>query len=105
MNYCFEVRAGWQEKLAAIVHSDASCRIQTVSKNDGLYYKLIHSFWARTGIPCILNTSFNLAGEPIVESPAQAIADFVKTKMDFLVLENFWLAKNYLHGKKSLATK
>ncbi|HJX59410.1 hypothetical protein A2V61_02105 [Candidatus Woesebacteria bacterium RBG_19FT_COMBO_47_8] len=105
MNYCFEVRAGWQEKLAAIVHSDASCRIQTVSKNDGLYYKLIHSFWARTGIPCILNTSFNLAGEPIVESPAQAIADFVKTKMDFLVLGNFWLAKNYLHGKKSLATK
>jgi len=105
MNYCFEVRAKWQGKLAAIVHKDTTCRIQTVNRSDGLYYKLIRSFWARTGIPCILNTSFNLAGEPIVESPAQAIADFVKTKMDFLVLENFWLAKNYLHGKKSLATK
>jgi len=86
MTFCFLVKNDKRKELAAIVHADGTCRIQTVNKENGLYYKLIKRFYEITGIPCLLNTSFNLKGEPIVENPKQAIEDFLKTKMDYLVL-------------------
>jgi len=93
MNFCFAVREGRQSKLAAIVHHDGSCRVQTVNKNNGRYYLLIKKFYEHTGIPCLLNTSFNLGGEPIVENPQQALEDFKKTTMDYLVIGDFLVSK------------
>ena len=94
MIFCFSVKKEKRKALAAIVHEDNTCRIQTVNKEDnGRYYKLIDKYYKLTGIPCILNTSFNLKGEPIVENPKQAIEDFLKTKMDYLVIGDYVVAK------------
>ena len=93
MNFCFQVKENVRKNIAAIVHEDYSCRIQTVSQDNGIYYKLIKKFYRITGIPVLLNTSFNLKGEPIVETPQQAIDDFLKTKMDYLVIGNFIASK------------
>lgn len=96
MNFCFQVKKEKRSDIAAIVHEDYSCRIQTVSKSDGIYYKLIKEFYRITDIPVLLNTSFNLKGEPIVETPQQAIDDFLKTSMDYLVIGSFIISKkNY----------
>lgn len=93
MNFCFEVYKDKRNMIASIVHKDNTCRIQTVNEDNGFYYKLIKSFYKLTGIPCVLNTSFNLSFEPIVESPKQAIDDFVNTKMDALVIGNYLVQK------------
>lgn len=93
MNYCFQVKAEKQKELAAITHQDGSCRIQTVNRNNGLYYDLIKEFYKQTGNACILNTSFNLKGEPIVETPKQALEDFLKTKLDVLVIGDFIVSR------------
>ncbi len=89
MNFCFQVKEKKREDLTAIVHKDNTCRIQTVSPGNDRYYRLIKAYYQKTGIGCILNTSFNLKGEPIVETPRQAIEDFLKTSMDLLVINNF----------------
>ena len=94
MTFCFKVKKNKKE-LAAIVHADGTCRVQTVNKVNGRYFLLINKFYNLTGIPCILNTSFNLKGEPIVENPEQAIEDFLRTKMDYLVIGDFLLSKTY----------
>ena len=93
MTFCFLAKDDKRKELEAIVHADGTCRIQTVNKENGLYYKLIKRFYEISGIPCLLNTSFNLKGEPIVENPKQAIEDFLKTKMDYLVLGEFVISK------------
>ncbi len=94
MNFCFKVKKDRQKDLAAITHEDGTCRIQTVNRDNGLYYELIKEFYRQTGIPCILNTSFNVKGEPIVETPEQAINDFLKSKMGILVIGSFIVQKN-----------
>ncbi len=93
MNFCFKVKSDKRNVLAAIVHADNTCRIQTVTEKDSRYYKLLNKFYEISGIPCLLNTSFNLAGEPLVESPAQAIDDFLKVPMDYLAIGNFLIHK------------
>jgi carbamoyltransferase len=75
-------------KVPSIVHVDGTCRMQTLTKENGAYYDLVKEFDALTGTPLILNTSFNLGGDPIVETPADALDTFLKTDMDYLVLEN-----------------
>ncbi|MBP9760305.1 MAG: hypothetical protein KBD24_02955 [Candidatus Pacebacteria bacterium] len=73
--------------VPSIVHVDNTCRMQTVTKEDnGIYFDLINEFNKITGIPLVLNTSFNLGGEPIVETPNDAIDTFLRTNMDYLVL-------------------
>ncbi len=99
MNFCFQVKKHKQQKLAAIVHQDESCRIQTVAPENGRYYLLIKAYAKKTHIGCIMNTSFNLQGEPIVETPRQAVVDFLKTPMDYLIINNYIVKKN---GKKLL---
>lgn len=96
MTFCFQVKKNKKDDLTAIVHRDGTCRIQTVDKTNGRYFKLIKKFYQLTGIPCILNTSFNLKGEPIVENPDQAVEDFLKTKMDYLMIEDFLVFKTHL---------
>jgi carbamoyltransferase len=93
MNFCFQVRQDKKGKIPAITHKDGTCRIQTVIKDNGRYYTLIKEFFKLTGIPVILNTSFNLKGEPIVESPEQAVNDFLRTKIDHLVIGDFIVNK------------
>ena len=93
MIFCFIVRKEKRKELSAIVHKDNTCRIQTVNKDNGRYYKLIKKYHNLTGIACILNTSFNLKGEPIVENPKQAIEDFLKTKMDYLAIGDYLVSK------------
>lgn len=94
MTFCFIVRSNKRSSLQAIVHKDNTCRIQTVNKKNGRYYRLISEFFKITKIPCVLNTSFNLKGEPIVENPQQAIEDFLKTKMDYLVIGDYIVSKS-----------
>ncbi|MEJ2545443.1 MAG: carbamoyltransferase, partial [Calditrichaceae bacterium] len=83
-----------RSKIPAVTHIDNSARIQTVNRIDNpLYYDLINSFNKRTGCPVIINTSFNVRGEPIVESPSDAYICFMRTEMDNLVLGSFILDK------------
>jgi len=80
--------------LPAITHVDYSARIQTVHRETNpRYHKLIEAFEQRTGCPVLVNTSFNVRGEPIVGSPEDAYRCFMRTEMDYLVIENFILAK------------
>lgn len=84
-----------RSEVPAITHVDYSARVQTVSKNDNpTYHKLISSFFSKTGCPLVVNTSFNVRGEPIVESPIDAYKCFMRTEMDVLVLGNFVLEKS-----------
>lgn len=80
--------------LPAITHVDNSARIQTVDKRDNpLYHRLIECFYEKTGCPTIINTSFNVRGEPIVCSPEEAYTCFMRTNMDYLVMGSCILDK------------
>ena len=81
--------------MPAITHVDCSARVQTVDAcRHPRYHKLIRAFERRTGCPVIINTSFNVRGEPIVCSPEHAYRCFMGTNMDALVLEDFLLLKS-----------
>jgi carbamoyltransferase len=81
--------------LPAITHLDYSARIQTVHpETNPRYYALLKQFEALTGCPVIVNTSFNVRGEPLVCTPQDAYQCFMRTEMDYLVLENFLLSKH-----------
>ena len=83
-----------RSELPAITHVDYSARVQTVHEDTNrLYHKLIKAFEARTGCGVLVNTSFNVRGEPIVCTPEDAYRCFMRTEMDYLVLENYLLAK------------
>ncbi len=80
--------------IPAVTHVDYSARLQTVSaKNNPKYHALIKRFYEKTGCPVIINTSFNVRGEPIVCTPFDAYRCFMRTEMDYLVLGNYILAK------------
>ena len=93
------VRPEWREKIPAVVHVDGTARVQTVRRdtNDRLY-RLLKAFEAKTGVPVLLNTSFNIRGEPIVEAPRDAIECFLRTGIDYLALHDMLIAKSRLHG-------
>ena len=81
-------------KIAATVHNDNSSRVQTVSEeNNKKFYQLIKSFYELSKIPVLLNTSFNVKGQPIVNTPKQAIDTFLNTKIDVLVIHDYILTK------------
>ena len=84
-----------RSKLPAITHVDYSARVQTVSSSTNpRYHNLIQAFQRRTGCPTVVNTSFNVRGEPIVCTPQDAYRCFMRTEMDVLVLENQLLLKH-----------
>ncbi len=88
------VREEKRSTLPAITHVDGSGRLQTVvSGQSPLYYRLIESFGEASGTPVVLNTSFNLRGEPIVNTPGNAYNTFMASEMDALVVGNFFLTK------------
>ncbi len=84
--------------VPAVVHVDGTGRVQTVTQSTPRLYALVKRFYSGTGVPMLLNTSFNIAGEPIVESPEDAIWCFLESGMDRCVLENFMLAKEGGYG-------
>lgn len=89
-----QVKEEWREKIPAITHIDNSARHQSVTEeNNPKFYKLIKSFYEKTGIPVLLNTSFNGPKEPIVESPEDAIRTFLEIGLDFLVIGDILLMK------------
>ena len=84
-----------RSKVPGITHVDNSARIQTVSKKvNSVFYDLINEFYKLTKTPMLINTSFNIRGEPIVCSPGDAFKCFMGTKLDVLVIENYVLEKD-----------
>ena len=97
MLYVVDVRPEKRALLPAITHVDGTGRLQTVRREtDPLYYRLIETFGHATGVPVVLNTSFNLRSEPIVNTPAEAFRTFSKSGMDALVLGDFVIDKRDL---------
>ena len=91
----FEVKPEKIKEIPAVVHIDGTTRPHTVKKHiNPIYWKLIKNFEEETSIPVILNTSFNVRGEPIVCSPQDAIDNFINTSLDYLILGNYLIKGN-----------
>jgi len=95
-----------RSEIPAVTHVDGSARIQTIRRDQNpRYYDLLKAFEKRTGCPVIINTSFNVRGEPIVESPKDAVNCFLHTQMDYLVLGNCLLSKAKMTGVANVDTE
>jgi len=93
MEKVYKIKAQKREFIPAVTHIDGTGRLQTVSKTmNPLYYDLISEFHKLTGVPIVLNTSFN-ENEPIVNTPSEAIECFLRTRMDVLVVGNFYMER------------
>lgn len=95
MSFTFRIKSEKKDIIPAPIHIDGTARLQTVNKRaNPLFWHLIKEFQDITGIPVLLNTSFN-ENEPIVNTPKEALGCFLRTKMDILVLGNYFLEKYY----------
>jgi carbamoyltransferase len=93
MVVAYKIKPRMREIIPAVAHQDGTGRLQTVEKEvNPLYWKLIRRFGDVAGVPVLLNTSFN-ENEPIVNTPAQAIDCFLRTRMDTLVIGSFFVPK------------
>ena len=93
------VREDKRDVLPAITHEDGSGRLQTVyQKYAPGYHRLIERFGEITGVPVIMNTSFNLKGEPIVSSPVMAVATFMRCGLDVLYVGSYRIDKADMRG-------
>ena len=94
----FEVRPDKRDVIPAVTHADRSARVQTVARRvNPRYWRLIYEFDRLTGVPVVMNTSFNLRGEPIVCTPKDAIRTFYSSGMEFLVLGDHIIPKDPSH--------
>ena len=94
MERVYLIKKKWRSKIPAVTHIDGSGRIQTVSKETNKrFYKIIKEFYNLTGVPVVLNTSFNLNGEPVVMTPEDAIRTFYTCGLDILVLNDYIIYK------------
>jgi carbamoyltransferase len=90
MMYAVNCQPGIAEKIPSIIHVDGTCRIQTVTQEQNFhYYNLIKEFHKETGCPILFNTSFNLGGEPLVETLEDAIWTLKNSDIDYLFLPEF----------------
>jgi carbamoyltransferase len=95
MTEVYPVREEKKAIIPAVTHEDGTARLQTVSKKvNRPYWELIHHFGERTGVPVVLNTSFNVKGQPIVNTPGQAVETFLNTDIDALVCGNYLVLKS-----------
>ena len=83
-----------RSEIPAVTHVDDTARIQTVTAENGIYFDLLKKFKDKTGCPIIVNTSFNIRGEPPVNTPIDAYKCFMATDLDVLVIGNCILEKN-----------
>lgn len=87
MTMSVPVREEWREQLRAVTHVDGTARVQTVDQaHEPLYHRLISAFADLTGVPAVLNTSFNVQGQPIIESPRDAVATFAGSGLDAVLI-------------------
>jgi carbamoyltransferase len=94
MLFVYDVKPGKAGKIPAVRHVDGTARIQTVNKQQhALYYDLLKAFKKKTGVPVLINTSFNTLGKPIVCTPRDAIECFWSSPFDALVIGSFLLEK------------
>ena len=94
------VRPEKRETIPAVTHVDGTGRLQTVfPQTNPRYHRLIEQFGQATGVPVLMNTSFNLRGEPIVTTPQNAYSTFVRSEMDLLVMGDCLVAKKELAWK------
>jgi carbamoyltransferase len=94
MTFVFPVRPEFRDTIPGAVHVDGTSRIQTITDQDTpLLAALLRQFTTLTDVPCLINTSFNVAGEPIVCTPADALNCFLGTEIDYLVLGNYLVTK------------
>jgi carbamoyltransferase len=94
MEKVFQFREAQRAAVPAVVHADGSGRLQTVeARHNPRFHELITRFGELTGIPIVLNTSFNLNGEPVVETPEDAIRTFYACGLDVLYLGDWRIAK------------
>jgi carbamoyltransferase len=94
MLFVFDVKPGAADKIPAVRHVDGTARIQTIRREQNpLYYDLLRAFQRRTGVPVLVNTSFNTRGEPIVCTPRDAVECFWTSPLDALVIGSFLLEK------------
>lgn len=90
-----QVKDDYRDKIPAVVHVDGTARVQTVHKErEPFLYALLEAFKLVSGTSVLLNTSFNDNGQPIVESPRDAITTFLNTNIDVLVMENYIVEKS-----------
>ena len=87
------IRPERRAQIPAVTHVDGTGRLQTVDRSNPRYYALIEAFFRLTGVPMVLNTSFN-ENEPVVCRPEEALDCFLRTKMDLLVLGNHVVRRN-----------
>jgi len=93
MNFVFTIKEEKRSIIPAVCHVDNTGRVQTVNKKDNeKFFNLINSFFQKTGVPILLNTSFN-ENEPIVFTPKEAIETFLRTKMDYLVIQKYLISR------------
>ncbi|MFJ7496718.1 carbamoyltransferase [Streptomyces sp. NPDC097727] len=94
MTFVFPVREEYRERIPGACHVDGTARVQTVDdRQNPVLARLLRAFTDRTGVPCLLNTSFNVAGEPIVCSPRDALECLLATEIDHLVIDRFVITK------------
>lgn len=87
MMYAMDCQPGVEEKIPAIIHVDGTCRIQTVKEHQNpVYYEMIKEFYDRTGVPILFNTSFNLGGEPLVETIDDAVRTLKESEIEYLYI-------------------
>jgi carbamoyltransferase len=94
MLFVYDIAPGKAERIPAVCHVDGTARIQTVNRRQNpLYYDLLKSFQQRTGVPVLVNTSFNTRGEPVVCTPRDAVECFWTSPIDALAIGSFLLEK------------
>ena len=99
MMYAVKCQEGIEEKIPAIIHVDGTCRIQTVTEDvNPHYYGLINEFYEQTGCPIIFNTSFNLGGEPLVETLDDALRTLHNSRIEYLYLPEYGLLVEVKNG-------
>ena len=90
MMYAVNCQPGYGERIPSIIHVDGTCRIQTVKREQNpLYYDLIAEFHKESGVPIVFNTSFNLGGEPLVETLDDAVRTLAQSQIEYLYLPEY----------------
>jgi 2-polyprenyl-3-methyl-5-hydroxy-6-metoxy-1,4-benzoquinol methylase len=109
MNFVVDVTREKQKYIQAVTHNDGTSRIQSVTKDQNEFlYEIISEFYKSTNVPMLVNTSFNLSGEPIVCTPEDAIGCYERSEIDLLIIEDYFIEHkrnsqcNKPHSMKSL---
>jgi carbamoyltransferase len=89
-----DVAEEWRQRVPAVTHVDGTARIQTVDAERALLHRMISAFAERTGVPVVVNTSFNTAGRPMVDSPRDALECFGSAPLDVLAIGPFLIRRH-----------